>query len=85
MSFLTFVSGMLMQITVNEEIRNGLTIMKYSLNHYWKFKSPYSAAIAGLMQVLASLLTAIVNYAVIVNAENVMELAKDFTALLVIA
>ena len=59
--------------------------MKYSLNHHWKFKSPISAVIVGLMQVSSSLLTALVNYAIIVQAPNVLDLAKDFTALLVIA
>ena len=76
---------MLMQMNVNLEMQNGLKIVKYSLNHYWKFKSPRSAAAAGLMQFAASFFTSIVNYAVIVQSENVMDLAKDFTALLVIS
>ena len=76
---------MLMQMMVNLEMQNGLKIVKYALNHYWKFKSPKSALAAGLMQFGASFVTSLVNYAVIVQSETVMELAKDFTALLVIA
>ena len=64
---------------------NGLKIVKYALNHYWKFKGPKSAIAAGLMQFAAVLLTSFVNYAVIVQSSTVMDLAKDFTALLVIS
>ena len=64
---------------------NGLKIVKYALNHYWKFKGPKSAIAAGLMQFAATLFTSFVNYAVIVQSSTVMDLAKDFTALLVIS
>ena len=64
---------------------NGLKIVKYALNHYWKFKGPKSAIAAGLMQFAATLFTSFVNYAVIVQSGTVMDLAKDFTALLVIS
>ena len=76
---------MLMQMSVNLDMQNGLTMVKYALNHYWKFKGPKSAVAAGLMQFAASLFTSLVNYAVIVQSGTVMDLAKDFTALLVIS
>ena len=62
-----------------------MKIVKYALNHDWKFKNPKSAITAGLMQFLASLFTSGVNYFVIVQSDTVMDLAKDFTALLVIS
>lgn len=49
MSFLYFLAGILMQQVVNREIQNGMDIIKYSLNHYWKFKFRYLAFFAGFL------------------------------------
>ena len=59
--------------------------MKYSVNHYWKFKYAGLAYLSGLLQVLSAILIALINYAVITASEDVLELAKDFTALIIIA
>ena len=68
MSFLYFISGILMQMTVNSEIENGMAMIKYSLNHYWKFKYGYLAFLAGWMQVFSGVFVAFVNYAVILQS-----------------
>ena len=60
-------------------------MMKYSVNHWWKFKFHRVAFLTGLMQVLAMLCIAVVNYLVITISSNVIDIAKDFTALMVIA
>ena len=60
-------------------------MMKYTTNHYWKFKYGGLAFTAGLLQVLSTVLIAIINYAVITVSKTVLELAKDFTALVIIA
>ena len=85
MSFLSFVAGMLMQMQINSEIYNGMEMMKYSLNHFWKFRRPKTAFMAGLLQVTVSIFITLINYFVILQSENVLDLAKDFTALMIIA
>ena len=40
MGFTRFIAGMIMHVVVSDEIQNGLKMMKYSCNHWWKFKSP---------------------------------------------
>ena len=59
--------------------------MKFVTNHNWKFVGYRVAFLSGLMQVTVMVLIAICNYAVITISPNIMELAKDFTALSVIS
>ena len=64
---------------------NGVNMMKYSLNHFWKFKSPMEAYMSGLLQVSVAALITLINYFVILQSEHVLDLAKDFIALMIIA
>ena len=59
--------------------------MKYSANHWWKFSNPRLAFIAGFLQAFAMFLIALVNFFVVTISDNVLDVAKDFTALLIIA
>ena len=72
-------------MSINSEIYNGMDIMKYSLNHVWKFKHPKTAFLAGFLQVIICIFICLINYFVIVQAGDVLDLAKDFTALMIIA
>jgi len=84
-AYIRFVSGMIMHVQVNGEIINGLRMMKFSVNHWWKLKFHRVAFLTGLMQVLAMVCITIVNYFVIMISNNVIDIAKDFTALMIIA
>jgi len=48
-AYIRFVSGMIMHVQVNGEILNGLRMMKFSANHWWKFKFHRVAFLTGLM------------------------------------
>ena len=48
-SFLYFVAGILMQMNLNASIDGGMKMMKYSVNHYWKFKFFTLAWLAGFL------------------------------------
>ena len=85
MTICRLIAGLLLQMIINSEVENGLKIMKYQVNHYWKFKNGGLAYSAGLLQVFSAVLIAIINYAVITVSDNVLDLAKDFTALIIIA
>ena len=83
--FTRFIAGMVMHVVVSSEIQNGLKMMKYSSNHWWKFQNPRLAWLSGFLQVTAMIFVAIINYIVITISYNVLDVAKDFTALLIIA
>ena len=76
---------MIMHIMTNEEMKNGLRMMKYASNHWWKFKYHRIAFLAGLFQFTALLAIALCNYLVITISTTTIDVAKDFTALLIIA
>jgi len=83
-SFCQFIAGMLMQMNINYEAAQGMMMMKYALNHQWKFKHPHIAFMAGYFQATSTALTALVCYTVIISSKNILDLAKDFTALMFI-
>ena len=74
-----------MQMDLNGEMYNGMAIMKYATNHSWKFRNYKSAFVAGFLQASSAMIITLVNYAVILQSDNALDLAKDYTALMVIA
>ena len=38
--FSRFIAAMVMHILINDEIYNGMKMIKYSVNHPWKFSNP---------------------------------------------
>ena len=44
-----FISGMIMHIITNEEMKNGMRMMKYAANHWWRFSNPHLAYLAGFL------------------------------------
>ena len=76
---------MLLHIHCNAEIVNGLTMMKFAVNHHWKFSNYRVAFMAGFLQCMVMFLITIINYMVITIEEDVISVAKDFTALLIVA
>jgi len=80
-----FICGMVLHVQCSGEIQNGLLMMKYSVNHYWKFSNYNTAFLAGFFQVTAMVLITLINYAVITIESTVIDVAKDFTALYIVA
>ena len=44
-----FICGVVMHIQCDKEFRNGLNIMKFSVNHYWKFDNYKLAFLPGFL------------------------------------
>jgi len=43
-----FVASMMMHINVEKDVRNGINMMKYAVNHYQHFNNVYPAFCIGL-------------------------------------
>merc|ERR1712151_50563 len=84
-SFCQFIAGMLMQMYLNHEVSGALSMMKFANNHPWKFKYPNLAYLTGLFQVISTVATIGICYFVIIVSKDELELAKDFTALMIIS
>ena len=60
-------------------------MMKYSLNHSWKFDEWGIAYVAGFMQANSAFLVEICNYVVILSNVDIIEIVMNFMALVVIS
>ena len=47
--FTRFIASMVMHVVVSEEVYNGLKMMKYVSNHWWKFSNSRLAFVSGFM------------------------------------
>lgn len=52
-----FVCTILMHLQVEGDIRNGLNMMKYSVNHWNNFRNPKTAFVIGFMQMFGGVAT----------------------------
>ena len=60
--------------------------MKFALNHSFKFDRPYIAFFAGLLQSVMVILVTCLNYYIIIALSNeIIDVAKDFIALMIIS
>ena len=80
-----FIAIMIMHIYVLDEIQNGMTMMKYSMNHWWKFKYPGYAYLTGLLQTSAMYVIAFANLFVVMVSPDILEVVKDLMALTIIS
>ena len=85
MAFSRFVAILIMHIYVLDEIQNGMKMMKYAMNHWWKFKYPGYAYLAGFLQCIAMYFIVILNMVVVMNSVNIIEIVKDMFALAIIS
>ena len=80
-----FFCCMVMHMSCSYKIDYALKMMKYLTNHEWKFKRPAFLFLSCLAEVTALVFIALTNYIVITESPDIMELAKDFTALTIIS
>ena len=70
---------------MNAEVGKSLSMMKYTTNHWWKFKHAKVAFVTSLIQVISAVFTTAVIYtAVLIPTTSVSELIRDFVTLLII-
>lgn len=84
-AFTRLMAGMIMQIKMSSELRQGLDKMKFAINHPWKFDKMKFAFIAGFCQVTNIIVVTFLNYFTIIDATTVIDVVMNFLALEVIA
>ena len=80
-----FILVILMHLIVEGDVRQGLTMMKYSTNHPFDFISPTNAFVIGLMQFSGGLLTETVCILHLGSIEDPIVAFQQFIALASIA
>ena len=80
-----FLCGTVLHFNLQSEMRQGLVVMKFSLNHPWKLKSASKAWLTGFAQTLMVIAVEGVNLVILCTNETVMDVVMNFLALVVIA
>ena len=80
-----FLCGAVMHFTLQNEIEQGLKIMKYSTNHHWKFSNYLWAFFIGFAQLSMVIFVEIVNILILCSNYEVMSIIMDFLALVIIS
>ena len=74
-----------MHVSLQGDLMMGMQMMKYSVNHWWKFDSERLAFRAGLLQFLSIIWLEFANMFVLIKATDIFDIIKDFIAFMIIA
>ena len=80
------ITSIVMHVLMQGEFTQAFSMMKYSVNHPWKFRNPELAFLTGFLQMLISFQIELTNiYIVLANGETQFDIIADFIIMLVIA
>ena len=80
-----FLCAIYLHIELADELNQGFLLMKYALNHPWKFASWYNAFFIGFCQMLMILSVEFVNMNMLLTNETILETLMNFLALNIIS
>ena len=80
-----FLCAIFLHISLDLKFREAFSMMKYALNHPWKFRNWLDAYFIGLAQLLVVLSVEGINLALLNTNTNVMDILMNFLALIIIA
>ena len=66
-----FLCAIFLHISLADELNQALVLMKYALNHPWKFDSWFDAYSVGMTQLTVLVFVEFVNLAVILTNESI--------------
>ena len=79
-----FLCGILLHYAMTDNIAEGLLMMKFAINHPWKFKDPNTAIFCGLSNVLIYLTVECLNYSLLLTSNDVLYCLWNFLGLNVV-
>ena len=80
-----FVASMFMHIAVEKDVRNGLNMMKYSVNHYDHFLNPFASFLFGFLFFIISYFVEINVMIVLTSMPDVMGVVMKYVSLAAIS
>ena len=80
-----FICSIVMHVSLSDSLDLGFKMMKYALNHPWKFNNWGISFCAGLMQACQVVIVEIVNIVVILTSDKIIDIVMNFMALVVIS
>ena len=83
--FARFICATILHLSCVDEVHAGLEMMKYAVNHPYKFNVPSVAWMSGLLQYMSCLTVEMANIGVICAANDTIDIVFNFIALAIIA
>ena len=80
-----FVASLLMHINVEKDVRNGISKMKYAVNHYDNFNNVHVAFFTGFMLALTSFLVEFTVVLVLSSIPKTLEVIMKYVSLAAIS
>ena len=80
-----FLCAMFLHVSMADEAKQGFNMMKYAMNHMWKFKSWKTAFMIGFVQMCILILLEAVNLIILMTNDTVIGLIMNFLALVIIS
>jgi len=80
-----FVASMMMHINVEKDVRNGIQMMKYSVNHYKQFNNVIPAFLIGFNCTLISLIVEINVMIILSSLKDILGVVLKYVSLAAIA
>lgn len=80
-----FVASMMMHINVEKDVRNGISMMKYAVNHYRNFNNVVPPFILAMMSTLISLIVEVNVMIILSSMPNVLGVVMKYVSLAAIA
>ena len=75
----------MMHLNIEKDLRNGITMMKYAVNHYENFHNVYVAFFVAFLLTLSSYTIEISIIMVLTSLPNVLEIIMKYVSLSAIA
>ena len=79
-----FMCAIFLHITLVDKTKQGLAMMKYSMNHPWKFRKWTSAFSVGFGQMFVVTSVEVVNMAILITNNTIIDILMNFLALVII-
>ena len=83
--FARFICGIVLHVSLSGELTQGMTMMKYAVNHHWKFVDYRMAYFTGFLQTSVVVAVELVNFVALITNTTVLDIVMNFLALVVIA
>lgn len=80
-----FFCAIFMHINLSDELAQGFNLMKYAMNHPWKFNQWHKAFAVGFWQMTILSSVEFVNMMILLTNQNIVDTLMNFLALTVIS
>ena len=80
-----FMSSLMMHINVEKDVKNGIYMMKYAVNHYQDFTNPYMAFTFGFISMVVSIIVELNVMIILAALPDVLGIIVKYISLATIA